>query len=170
MTVSVTYGDEVVLTIDCKDGQYHLDAGGEHDDPWPEPDFAATTGEDSWFAVICGTDWGPVDVRFQLVHDLAEVPQSQLLDAQWEMITERDIEVGVIPIEIIEMYTPQPYNRIETGAGLFRIRLHMANRMEARDSSDLTSPVERHWVLIWPTPEPAPPSLLRGPDTYAESY
>jgi hypothetical protein len=160
----------VVLAIRCKDGQYHLDAGGDHDDPWPEPSYAATTGEDTWFAVICGTEWGEVSVRVQLVREPSEVPDAQLVDKEWELITERDIDVEGQSISILELNTPQPFHQIKTGPGLFRVRLHMRNRQQAFEAGDFSGPIERHWLLVWPTTTAAPVLLLRGPDTFAQSY
>lgn len=67
MSTVINYGGDVVLDIRCTYGQYHVDANSDHDDPWPPSPDALTTGEDNWFAVLCGTRHGHVSVRVQLL-------------------------------------------------------------------------------------------------------
>ena len=89
MSTVINYGDDVVLDVRCTYGQYHVDANSDHEDPRPPSSDALTTGEDSWFAVLCGTRHGHVSVRVQL---LTAAPRIGRDDA-WEMVGERDISL-----------------------------------------------------------------------------
>jgi hypothetical protein len=78
VSTAINYGDDVVLDIRCTYGQYR-------DDPWPSTSDALTTGEQNWFAVLCGTRHGHVTVRVQL---LSAAPKDDI-DDSWEMVGER---------------------------------------------------------------------------------
>ncbi|MFI5614091.1 hypothetical protein [Amycolatopsis sp. NPDC051903] len=158
----------MVLDLRSKEGQYHVDAGGAHEDDWPDPVAATTTGEDNWFAVICGTGWGPVTVRVQLLNQRPETAPSTA--DPWEMVVERDIVAGGPHMQLIEIMTPQPFHTIEAGPGRFRARIHTAHRAQAFQAGDLSEPVEHHWLQFWPADAPAEPSVLKGPDTFAQNY
>jgi hypothetical protein len=162
----INYGDDVVLDIRCTSGQYHVEANGDRDNPWPPSPDALTTGEDNWFAVLCGTAHGHVTVQVQL---LAIAPKNDI-DDTWEMVGERDITVYGRGLQIIEIDAPAPFHTIETGAGTYRARIHVRRRWEARQANDLATPIENHLLQIWPTKTPTEPSALRGPDRYAQNY
>src|SRR5262249_32109814 len=111
---------------------------------------------------------GPVNVRVQLLNQPPETAPSTT--DRWEMVVERDI-VGEAPrLQLIEIMTPQPFHTIEAGPGRFRVRVHTAHRAQAFRAGDLSEPVEHHWLQIWPVGEASEPTVLIGPDAFAQNY
>ncbi|KAA9163960.1 hypothetical protein FPZ12_007970 [Amycolatopsis acidicola] len=163
---TIEYGDDVVLEVRVSNRQYHVEANGDREDPWPYPADALTTGEENWFGVLCGTAQGPVNLRVQL---LREKPADQL-DERWEMVGERSISVDGKHLQIIEIAAPAPFHTLKTGAGEYRARISVAHRWEARQAGNVTKPLEEHFLQIWPADDLSDPVVLRGPDTYAINY
>ncbi|MFC0434918.1 hypothetical protein [Kutzneria buriramensis] len=162
---AIGYGDDVVLTVRVRDGQYHVQASHERDDPWPDSTENLTTGEENWFAVICGTAHGPVTVRVRLL----DSPPDDGTDSQWEIVTERDI-VTDDELHLVEIYAAGQGSAIATGAGTFRVRVHAKDRMVAYQAGGLTEALESHELWIWPTDGLQDPQLLTGPDEYSTNY
>ncbi len=67
--------NEVVLTVRVADGQYHVDTGIEHDDPWPASDDGLSTGEHGWIGVISGVDWGTLALVVQILQGHHLIPR-----------------------------------------------------------------------------------------------
>src|SRR5882757_9866149 len=85
---------DVVVTVG--DGQYRIeDTEIRIDDGWPDPEDRLTTGEDRWFVVLTGIEWGPLNVTI----DIGASPLDENLSA-WEAVIQRGIEVtgGVVHV------------------------------------------------------------------------
>jgi hypothetical protein len=161
----IGFGDDVVLTVRVRDGQYHVQASHERDDPWPDSTENLTTGEENWFAVICGTAYGPVTVRVRLL----DSPPGDDIDDHWEIVAERDIDTDH-ELRLVEIYAAGQGSAIATGPGTFRVRVHARDRMAAFQAGDLAEALESHQLLIWPTHDRLGPQLLAGPDEYSKNY
>lgn len=153
---------EQVLTVQAMDGQYLFDSFGLHDDPWPEPWQALTGGDHTWISVLTGTHYGPIDIRLQ-VHTAAPTD----VDAGWEMVGERDLWCNEGGLRLHDLYSNEPGCHLDVQPGPYRVRIHVAGRAEAASIGDTKTPVERHFIQLWPTSIDAPPELHIGPDEYA---
>ncbi len=60
-----------MLVVHARDGQYHLRGSDGMDTMWPGTQDGLTVGEDNWPAVLCGTEFGQVEVT---VHCLPGPP------------------------------------------------------------------------------------------------
>jgi hypothetical protein len=153
-----------VLTVNAKERQYRIQATVDYDQPWPASEDGLTTGEDSWTAVITGTQWGPVTIGVQV---LGEAPLR--LEEGWDMVVERDIVSEAGGLEIIELFDTGGAS-IRASAGRLRLRIHVHNRAGAAPHGYLDTALESHLIQIWPSDEPQPPAMLVGPDEFATRY
>lgn len=159
----IRLGEELVLTVRAADGQYHLDTGVVHDNPWPDSVDGLTTGEAGWMAVITGVEWGPIAVRVQVRH---AAPAGT--DLGWDMVAERDLIVGGRGIAINEIYEAAPGYVCDAAPGLHRVRVSVRGR--GAQHGEGGESVEQHFLQIWPASSPTQPSTVHGPDRYGELY
>lgn len=86
------------------------------------------------------------------------------------MVGERDIYVDGHCLQIIEIDTSAPFPTVETGAGIYRVRIHVMRRWEARQADGPSTRIEQHLLQIWPSESLSEPASLVGPDRYAQNY
>jgi hypothetical protein len=171
---TINAGDDVVLTVHAQDSQYHVNAAGLHDNPWPEPTASLFGGEDNWIAALTGTEYGPVTVRVQY---LASAPPAVEVE-HWDMIGERDL------LQDPSGYPPTRWGRdvatiaeiygdvvavLAMQAGRYRVRLHVRNRQEAHQRNDPTTAIEQHLFQIWSAASAQPAQVLTDIDSYARA-
>lgn len=158
--------DDVVLTIQIQDGQYHLHTGSSTGDPsWPDTPNGLLLGEETWLAVLTGTQWGPLVVTLQ---SLNARPVS--IDPGWDMAAEWTLNTPDSEITLQTTYggattiaTPEQWTRLRISV---RNRRAAARRAELGEAV-LTEPVEQHLIQYWPTTHVEDPAILVGPDEVA---
>lgn len=155
--------EEVILIVHAQDGQYHLRTGSDINEWWPDSPDGLLTGETEWIAVLCGIEFGPVEITLQL-HE-----QPPPLDTEhWEMAVERTLNCPDREMTIVEIYSGNAHN-IPIPANLLRLRVSVRNRTTA---APLTippqEPVEDHRIDIWPTTNQEPTYIVHGPDEHAQ--
>ncbi|MGI5171444.1 SAM-dependent methyltransferase [Spirillospora sp. CA-253888] len=155
--------DPRALTVTAQEGQYHIEAAADRNDPWPPPRDGLTTGEDNWAAVLTGTEWGPVTVHLQAL----QAPSAHIAPS-WEMIAERDLVTATGIVEVRSIYLDNAAARLALTPGRYRLRIHVRGRALAAPYSVLETPLETHLIQLWPNPTAQDPVLLTGPDQYAE--
>lgn len=160
-------GDDAVLTITAIHSQYRIEADPEQWDEWPDPVDGLTTGEDGWIAVLTGTQHGLVTVRFQF-RDSA--PRE--LEPGWDMVGERDLVCEGTQVLVKHLLGDIPPDVVAVTPGRYRLRIHVAGREAAQRAGVAThnEPIERHFVQMWATSEPAETMLLTEPDEKARRY
>lgn len=171
MPQTINFGDDVVLTVNAEDGQYHINAAGVHVDPWPTPTAALFGGEDNWIAVLCGTEYGPITVRIQVL----DAAPGITTDDQWDMIGERDLvqnpgdhqptRWGRDIVTITELYS-DAVAVMAMPAGRYRVRIHVRNRQEAHHRNDPFTAFEEHYLIFWHADDSTAPRILTDLDEY----
>lgn len=168
----INAGDDVVLTVDAEDGQYHINAAGLHNNPWPTPTSGLFGGEDNWIAVLCGTEYGPVTVRVQYLNAAPATATSE----HWDMIGERDLvqdpadhpptRWGRDIVTITEIYSDAVAVMAMPG-GRYRARIHVRNRQESHNRNDPFTAIEEHLLIFWSVGSSTPPQTLTELDDYS---
>lgn len=158
-------GDDAVLTVTAMHGQYRIEADPEQWEDWPDPVDALTSGEDGWIAVLTGTQWGPVTVRFQFRDSAPEA-----LEPGWDMVGERDLVCDETEVRITDLFSNTPPHVVVVTPGRHRLRIHVADRAAAHPFGIVSEPIERHFVQMWATDQPADTVLLTEPDEVARAY
>ena len=154
----------MVLVVAARDGQYHLRGSDGLDDMWPGTQAGLPVGEDNWLAILCGTEFGPVEVT---VHCLSSPPPAE---NGWEMIVERDLEVEDA-IVIRELYVQDQPSTVPATPGWNRLRISVRARYEAASTAALLeSPVEQHLIQLWPVTTWTESQIIAGPDRYGQNY
>jgi hypothetical protein len=88
----VNVGDQVVLAVQVRDGQYHLKPPHAQLRGWPASEHGLLTGDESWIAILVGQDWGTVTVEIDSRHTSPpDIPED------WEMATERSFATNASP-------------------------------------------------------------------------
>ncbi|WP_207222719.1 hypothetical protein [Herbihabitans rhizosphaerae] len=123
-----------------------------------------TTGEDNWMAVLCGVEWGPIDVTLEL-HDVG--PDE--LEAGWEIVSERSLYVTSTIVDWMST-DGQLFKAISLATpGWHRVRVHATGRQSRKPKRHTDDGKEEHKIMIWPTSGPSGMQLLLGPDDYGRS-
>ncbi|QRP47934.1 hypothetical protein [Amycolatopsis sp. FDAARGOS 1241] len=155
---------EVVLTVPVRDGQYHLRSAPGVDNMWPGTQDGIFVGEDNWVAVLCGTDWGPVELTVRV---LPEPPDS--VDARWDMAAEWTLD-GLGHLQIHDTYNTATVADLDVPEGWIRLRLSARDRSLAAQAPEQPErPTEHHQLEIWPVSERLDPAVVLGPDDHART-
>ncbi|HJP77448.1 MAG TPA: hypothetical protein VJ914_24480 [Pseudonocardiaceae bacterium] len=174
MPQTINVGDDVVLTVNAQDGQYHINAAGLHTDPWPTPTATLFGGDDNWIAVLCGTEYGPITVRVRYLG----VAPSITTGERWDMIGERDLvqdpgdhsptRWGRDIVVITEIYS-DVVAVIAMPPGRYRMRVHVRGRQEAHQRNDPLAAIEEHSLVFWRVDRATPPETLTDLDEYGNA-
>ncbi|WP_157430709.1 hypothetical protein [Actinomadura macra] len=153
--------DPRTYVVPVQDGQYYIEASGGRGGDWLDPQDGLTTGQSNWVAIFTGTQWGPVTLRLQSLPE-----RSTDLETGWEMIVERDIVTADGGLAVVSTYSAGSGGmKLPPGRG--RLRIHVRDRAVALRHSKLESPLETHFIQVWPSSEPQAPAVLLGPDDVA---
>ncbi|WP_146108142.1 hypothetical protein V5P93_003901 [Actinokineospora auranticolor] len=154
-----------VIIVRSADGQYRLEdaAPVRYRDAWPPPQDGMTTGEEQWFAVLTGMEWGPLNVGLDLRESApAAIPPG------WEAVTERRIHVTSSALHFLTTSLDLVHELALPTAGWWAVRVHVTGRMSRRPKEHSPDGLEEHLLQLWPVEGDAPPRLLVGPDAYGE--
>ncbi|MDT8913731.1 hypothetical protein [Amycolatopsis sp. PS_44_ISF1] len=114
-------------------------------------------------AVLCGTQFGPVEVTLRLHHQPPAVDT-----VRWDMSVERTLQSPAGELIVTSIYSGDPQT-LTVPAGHLRLRVSVRNRAGA---STLTTPpdatVEHHHIDLWPVETDQPPQVVHGPDELAQ--
>ncbi|MFI0468291.1 hypothetical protein ACH347_29770 [Saccharopolyspora sp. 5N102] len=155
--------DDVVLAVTVRDGQYHIRSLPGIDDMWPGSRDGLFVGEDNWVAVLCGTQWGPLELRVRR-HD---APPGGV-DRDWEMAAEWSLDCVEGALSIQSLYGSNPPHTIDVPPGWVRLRLSVRGRQRAQEATEpLDAAAENHFLELWPVPERYDPAVVLGPDSLA---
>jgi len=144
--------------------QYQVESDRDRFDDWPDSPDGLLTGEDTWFAVITGVEYGHADVILRLLGEPGP------LDPAYEMAAERDFWVQPDHgIDLYELLKPQPLLSINAPAALYRVRVSVTGRWAAAQPRE-DNPIEQHLIELWPADNPSPPAALTDLDQCARSY
>jgi len=150
----VNVGDQVVLAVQVRDGQYHLKPLHAQIRSWPPSEHGLLVGEASWIAVLAGQDWATVEVE---IDSRTGVPAG--LSETWDMVTERTLITNDSPdLAISDPYTA-PQHVLVTPEYSYRVRVHCRDRGLEQS--------ERYLIQLWPDEPMAGERLLVGPDGLA---
>ncbi|PKW16850.1 hypothetical protein [Saccharopolyspora spinosa] len=96
------HGD-VALSVRSMDGQYHIRSLPGMNDAWPISHDGLFVGEDNWVAVLCGTQFGPIELRVRK-HDTT--PEE--IDQGWDMSAEWSLDCAEGRLTIQDIYSSDP--------------------------------------------------------------
>ncbi|WP_372672695.1 hypothetical protein [Amycolatopsis kentuckyensis] len=146
------------------DGQYHVRTAPGVDNDWPGSADGLLVGEDIWLTVLCGTQFGPVGLT---VRRYAGRP-AQEPAAAWEMSAEWSLESPAGELLIRDIYSSNEPTSIDMPTGWLRIRVSVYGRLRASQvTGQISEPVERHLLEVWPAKEREEPRVTGGPDELA---
>jgi hypothetical protein len=152
------------VTVSTADGQYRIeDPSQPVTNPWPTPTDGITTGEDGWFVVLTGVEWGPLDLTIQ---HLPTRPDT-VLDG-WEIIAERSINATNTNLNIVTTSLDLVHAVSLDVPGWYTVRAHARGRMSRLAKHHHSNGQEEHLLQLWPTPRKQTPTLLVGPDEYGK--
>jgi uncharacterized protein YndB with AHSA1/START domain len=155
---------DVVLTIRAMDGQYHIRSSPGIDNMWPGTTDGLFVGEDNWIAVLCGTQWGPVTIS---IHGHNAYPTE--VDHDWDMAGEWTLYCPTGRLTIQDTYSNDRPTAIDVPTGWVRLRLSVRDRSIAAQAPEpITEPIERHYLQYWPVSDREDPTVVHGPDDYAQ--
>lgn len=151
------------LVVTVSDGEYRIeDTEIRIDDGWPDPQDGLTTGEDRWFVVLTGIEWGPLDVTI----DIGTSPLDENLSA-WEAVVQRGIEVTGGVVHVLdtgltvqhEIQLPEP--------GWYLAQVHVRGRMSRLGKGHDPQGAEEHLIKFRRADGPVPNRILIGPDEFS---
>jgi hypothetical protein len=144
--------------------QYQVESDRDRFEEWPDSPDGLLTGEDTWFAVITGVEYGYADVTLRLLREAGPV------DPGYEMAAERDFYVQPDHgIDLYELLEPQSLLSIDAQPALYRVRVNVTGRWAAAQPRD-DNPIEQHLIELWPVERESPPRVVTGLDEFARSY
>ncbi|MGW9028070.1 hypothetical protein ACWGQ5_28705 [Streptomyces sp. NPDC055722] len=153
-------------------GYYNLWAGGERSGADTLSRDGLLFGEAGWLAVICGSDFVPVPCRVEV---LKRMPPA--VDRGWDVVGEYDLDIQQRVLTVMGSQGDHPHLTLSSAPGLHRVRVHVRNRDQGLQITDVgqlvdISPVnpEEHLIQLWPASHARPAEVLLGPDGYAVSY
>ncbi|MFR9730986.1 hypothetical protein ACL03H_17310 [Saccharopolyspora sp. MS10] len=156
--------DDVALTVSVMDGQYRIHSLSEMVEMWPGSQEGLFVGEDNWVAILCGTQWGPVDLRIRACGR----PPGEV-ERGWDMVAEWSLDCSDGRLTIHDLYSSEPPEAIDVVPGWMRLRLSVRDRARAsRTPEPLETAVEHHFLQLWPAPNRQDPSVVHGPDEHAQ--
>lgn len=154
---------EVVLTVPVRDGQYHLRSAPGVENMWPGTRDGVFVGEDNWVAVLCGTNWGPLQLT---VRQYPEPPAT--IEHGWDMTAERTLDCSDGYIGIHDTYNNVEVADLDVPEGWIRLRLSVRGRRAASEIPEQQQqPAEQHLLELWPVSHYLDPTTVQGPDDYA---
>jgi hypothetical protein len=117
--------------------QYQVESDRERFEAWPDSADGLLTGEDTWFAVITGVEYGHADVTLRLLSEAGPV------DSVYEMTAERDFYVrpGKRP-----RGTPKPSTTSPTP---YPHRPARSRRPSTKNNTDVAAGVVFAVILGW---------------------
>ncbi|MFJ1758674.1 hypothetical protein ACIOD2_00050 [Amycolatopsis sp. NPDC088138] len=156
---------DVVLTIPAMDGQYHVRTRPGVENDWPGSADGLLVGEDNWVTVLCGTQFGPVDLT---VRRHPGRP-AEAIAADWDMSAEWSLESARGELLIRDIYSSNDPTIIATPTGWLRLRISVRGRLAASQvQGQINEPVESHLLEAWPVDIREEPLVARGPDELAQ--
>jgi hypothetical protein len=157
-------GPAELVVVNTADGQYRIeDPNQPVINAWPTPVDGLTTGEDGWFVVLTGVEWGLLDVTLQR---LPVTPEA--IANGWDAVAERGIRI-----------TGPSLNMVTTSLDLLHVipidtpgwhiaRVHARGRMGRLAKRHQPGGEEEHLLQLWPTVGKPASRLLVGPDDYGQ--
>jgi hypothetical protein len=157
---------DVVLTLTAREGQYHIHSSAGMDNPWSGTSDGLFVGEDTWVAILCGTQWGPVTASVRR-HDARPAE----IDSGWDMVAEWTLECPRGLLTIQALYSSEQVTAFDVPAGWVRLRVSVRNRYAASTTPEpIPEPIEHHHIQYWPVPDRQDPAVIHGPDDFASLY
>lgn len=131
---------------------------------WPGSQEGLFVGEDNWVAILCGTSWGPVDL-FVRKHDAPP----EAVDQSWDMAAEWSLDSAKGNMVIQNLYSTDPPHVVDVDPGWIRLRVSVRDRKRANAAPEpLSAALEQHLLELWPEPTRRDPTVVHGPDDYAQ--
>lgn len=145
-----------------QDGQYNIHTSSGTELIWPDTNDGLFVGDDSWVAILCGTDWGRVTLSLRHLDGPPRSPH-----AEWEMVAERSLDCANGTLTFQALYSNESSKAVQLPEGWVRLRVMVRNRMAAAEAhAENTAPVEEHRVEYWAVENYQEPTIVRGPDAY----
>ncbi|MCR6484006.1 hypothetical protein M8542_14370 [Amycolatopsis sp. OK19-0408] len=152
------------LVVNVSDGQYRVeDTEIIIDDGWPEPEDRLTTGEDRWFVVLTGLEWGPLNVTIDTGTGPLETNFSS-----WDSVVQRGIEVTHGSVDILGTGLTVQHEIALPGSGWYVVQVHARGRMSRLAKGHNADGEEEHLIQLRPADGPVPHLLLVGPDEFGQ--
>jgi hypothetical protein len=165
-SIELTPGTREKIVAEVADGQYRFESPGHPmDDPWPESEDGLTTGEDGWFVVLAGIEWGPLDVS---VEYRAGAPAD--VAPGWETVSQRSFYIPNAVFEILTTSLDVVHTVSIPSVGWHVVRVHVRGRDSRLAKNHQPGGMEEHLLQIWPADSKQPASLLVGPDHYGQAF
>lgn len=157
---------DVVLTLTAREGQYHIHSSSGINNAWPGTNDGLFVGDDSWVAVLCGTQWGPITLNVRH-HEVKPVSVEQ----GWDMVAEWSMNCSRGRLTVQSLYGDEPEIFVPVSSEWVRLRVSVRNRMSGAEIQEpVAEAVEEHHLQYWPTPERESPAVLHGPDDFGTLY
>src|SRR4051794_16135262 len=143
---ALSFGADVVLTVPIEDSQYHVSALKPGlGSPWPDTQNGLLLGEETWLAVLSAQEYGTAELRVRVAESDPGVD-----DGDWEMVVERSLSTPLDTIGISRLYGQESLLAIAAPFTECRIRLHVTDRLRARQEPKPGVTIEKHLLQVWP--------------------
>ncbi|MBN6034093.1 hypothetical protein [Amycolatopsis sp. 195334CR] len=165
-TITLQPGRPEQIVVRAADGQYRLETAPiDLQDPWPQTTDGLTTGEDDWFVVLTGLEWGPLNLTVEYLADPATAPTDE-----WEVVSQRTIHIVNSTLVLLTTSLDVLHTFTLPTSGWHQTQIAARGRASRLAEGHNPGGLERHHLQLWPTPAPAAPTLLRGPDEYGRNF
>lgn len=150
------------LVVNVSDGQYRVeDTEIIIEDGWPDSEDRLTTGEDRWFVVLTGLEWGPLNVTIDTDPGPVETDFSS-----WDAVVQRGIEVTQGSVDILGTGLTVQHEIPLPVSGWYLVQVHARGRMSRLAKGHNAGGEEEHLIQLRPADGPVPNRLLVGPDEF----
>lgn len=167
MIVMPVPADIRTVTVVASESQFHVRADYTELDRWASVVDGITRFRHGALSVTTGTTYGPVSVSIQ---ELDKAP-AENVDG-WDVIADRDFvslesahpRFPSTGVHIVNINDSHPEGILTERTGRLRLRFHAAGRAEGRRVGQVSNPVERFFVQVWPVEHAFPPRHIHGTD------
>lgn len=155
----------VRVLLETSDGVYRVeDPYHEPDDAWPGTVDTLTTGEDGWFGVITGVEWGRLDVTVDLGSG-----EFNLDFSDWDIVSRRGIYASQGVLEITNSGSLRQHQLL--GApGWYTVQVHARGRASRLGKRHHENGLEEHFLQFRKAKGHVSSEALKGPDDFGRAY